>query len=313
MTWYKSILYFLAVGFLCSCSIGKSNLKESSLQSEKIFPYDLTEAGIHELAPELKEISGLCYNATSSQMAAVQDEDGVVYTLDKVNGSILSRDTFYKAGDYEGLAVTDDYIFVLKSSGTVYQVDKKDIAAKPIKIKSFLTKELDVEGIEYDRAGHSLLLCCKNYTTEDTKNQRFIYRYDLLKKHMLEEPYLTIDRTEILTYLKENFSTEYIKDKFKKISNPDLDYLHLGPSAIAVHPITRNIYILSSQSKVLLIYSGRSKELSHVQKLDKAIFEQPEGICFDDRGSMFISSEGKKAAARFIIFPMQKSKVRTER
>jgi uncharacterized protein YjiK len=39
-----------------------------------------------------------------------------------------------------------------------------------------------------------------------------------------------------------------------------------------------------------------------VQKLDKELLPQPEGICFSPDGIMFISSEGKGGKGRILVF-----------
>ena len=81
------------------------------------------------------------------------------------------------------------------------------------------------------------------------------------------------------------------KNDFEKVAEQKIDFF---PSAIAVHPVTHDIYLLSTRdTKCMAIYSHDGK-FKMVQFIDKELMPQPEGICFSPEGQLFISSEGKK-------------------
>jgi uncharacterized protein YjiK len=65
----------------------------------------------------------------------------------------------------------------------------------------------------------------------------------------------------------------------------------LKPSALAVHPITGNIVLLSSKLQVLLSYDKAGKLVSSWD-FNELQLEQPEGLAFMPNGDMIISSEG---------------------
>ncbi|MEZ4981635.1 MAG: SdiA-regulated domain-containing protein [Saprospiraceae bacterium] len=79
-----------------------------------------------------------------------------------------------------------------------------------------------------------------------------------------------------------------------KINPDEGGFTFALPSAIAQHPITEEFYILSSVGKLLMVLSAEG-EINYIEKLDKKILPQPEGICFEKNGTMWISSEGKKS------------------
>ena len=81
--------------------------------------------------------------------------------------------------------------------------------------------------------------------------------------------------------------------KLKKLFKIFKDKLEFAPSGIAVHPKTQNIYVLSSQGKTLVVLHSDG-QIAHIEKLEKEIHPQPEGICFDQEGNLFISNEGKE-------------------
>lgn len=312
MNWLK---YFLLSVFtsliLMSCKVSKTVLGNNPVPIDVPFPYDFSQLKKYDLPAILNEVSGLTYDKEDGRLLAIEDERGVIYSLDKNNGSILSKDKFHKDGDYEGITMVGDYIFVLKSSGTIYKVKKGDYNSDPEKIKGALKKEFNLEGLTFDPYSSALLVSCKEPTENEGKNTRCLFSFDVDSKKMSKTPFLVIQRDEIMSYIVNHFSEEEAEEKFNKIINPDVDYLHLGPSGLAIHPFTKDIFILSSKSKCLLVYDRDTKTLVHLEKLDKRIFEQPEGISFDTLGNLYISSESKKKPAQLVVLPIQRSEIKS--
>lgn len=88
---------------------------------------------------------------------------------------------------------------------------------------------------------------------------------------------------------------------FRSDINPSKADVSFKPSAIAIHPQTKNIYVLGSVGKLLIVcnYNG---EIISVVELNPALFLQPEGICFDPAGALYISNEGKESVATILKF-----------
>lgn len=304
MNWFRYFfLGALVLILFSSCKVGKIVTNETPVYHETPFPYDFSKLKSYDLPAILSEVSGLTYDEKADRLLAVEDERGVIYSLDKNDGSILSKDKFHKDGDYEGITLVDQHIYVLKSTGTIYKVKNGAYNTDPEKIKGGLKKEFNLEGLTYDPYSKGLLVSCKEPINKEAMNSRCLFRIDIVSKKMSEKPFLVINREELKKYITDNFDKSEAKDKFKKIMNPDLDYLHLGPSGIAIHPFTKDIFIVSSRSKCLLVYDRDTKTLVHLQKLDKNIFEQPEGISFDAKGNLYISSESKKKPAQLCFIP----------
>ena len=55
----------------------------------------------------------------------------------------------------------------------------------------------------------------------------------------------------------------------------------------------------------MLIVIDREDEIKELIPLDPEIFRQPEGICFDERGNLFISSEGRGKNGYILMFNNQ--------
>lgn len=246
---------------------------------------------------ELEEISGLGLTTDGKYLAAVQDEDGIVFFVDKTTGKIEEQFEFWKGGDYEGIEVVGEDVYVVKSTGTIYRIPKKEGVYREENVEKynfFLDDENDVEGLSYDAANNRLLLACKAKAGEGKaySRQKGIYGFDLKKMELLEEPAYTVSLEQVLTYLS---STPYYEDKDELLERFDAEDedLDFAPSSIAIHPITGHIYILSSVGKLLMVIDQEG-EIVHLEKIKKKVHNQPEGLCFDKDGTMYIANEGDK-------------------
>ena len=80
------------------------------------------------------------------------------------------------------------------------------------------------------------------------------------------------------------------------------------PSAAAIHPIDKRLYILSSAGQLLVITDNMGKVLE-AYNLNPDRNPQAEGIAFSPEGTLFISNEGKYGKATLQIFPYKKKPV----
>lgn len=288
----------------------------SVLAAEKFkFRYELNKPDrTMELPGKLDEISGLGMSTYKTLLCAIQDEKGIVFFVDKKSGKIREEVQFWKDGDYEGVEVVGDDVFVVKSTGTVYEIRKLATSQQEVlKYNSFLGRENDVEGLCYDEKNQRLLLACKGKpaTGESLETLRFkkvIYSFDLKSKALDPEPAYSITLDQIQAYLKRHPNIEK-RDKFMEYFAPDKSNLDFNPSAIAIHPKTGNLYLTSSVGKVIMVLSPKGK-LLYIGKLEKKIHPQPEGIVFDDDGGMYISNEGKNGKARIHYFKAQANRMK---
>lgn len=243
---------------------------------------------------ELEEISGLSMTPDFNKIVAIQDEDGEVFFINKKTGEVERDYNFYKEGDYEGVEMVGRSAFVVKSNGKIYEVH--DIGGEhqqTIKFTTSLNKEFDVEGLGYDAKNERLLMSCKERGDVDALSlEKSIYAFDLKTRMLVEKPVYTLRLADFLDYLKHNQHIHRYKKVVEHFSEKPDDFA-FASSAIAVNPRTRDMYILSSKGKMMGVLSQEGKIL-HVEKLEKEIHGQPEGICFDKDGTLYISNEAKK-------------------
>jgi len=93
-------------------------------------------------------------------------------------------------------------------------------------------------------------------------------------------------------------------EEIKSFFDPKKGDVTFQPSEIAIHPITDEIYMISTVGK-LMVVMNRAGIILHIQSLSEEIFKQPEGLCFFPNGDMYISDEGRAGSANILLFKYQ--------
>lgn len=265
------------------------------------FHYQLDKPAETFFLPQsLHEISGLGISPDGQFLAAIEDETGTLYFIDKNSGKIIREMPFGKTGDYEGVEFAGGDVFVVKSNGSLYQIIKPgDPEQEVVKHDSPFGKSYDVEGLAYDPAQNRLLLACKG--DSGIPNARAFFPFYLDSMRYDTVPAFVITRDSIAAFLQANAALDRW-EKLTELFNPEEPELAFSPSALAIHPLTGEMYILSSVGKLLIVFDPATGAVRHIQKLKKQVLPQPEGICFDQDGTLYISSEGKEGAGRILRF-----------
>ncbi len=288
MAFLPFLIVFLSVGV-------SSETHQAPASKDFAFPYDLAAPDQSNALPAiLREISGLSLDETEQYLLAIQDEDGIIFYIDVASGKVEKEVEFWKDGDYEGIESAHGKIYVIKSTGTVYEVSSPGIEKQTVnKYNSFLNSDNDVEGLGFDRQYNRLLLACKAKAGngETFPYQKAIYSFNLNGNILEEEPVYLISLDKIHNYLETDPAIRKLDKIIDFFSSGDSSF-SFSPSALSIHPISGHIYVLSSVGKLLVVINRRGDVL-HIEKLKKSVHAQPEGMCFDQRGSLFIANEGK--------------------
>lgn len=266
--------------FLYACNPKKKNQEEN--QAEIIqnisLPYDLENPSEKFIMPDkLKEISGLSY-FKNNQLACVNDEQGKVFMYDFVKKEVVDKIPFGKDGDYEGIEVVGDEVFILKSNGKLKSF-KIGIAYER-EIDCSYPDVLEYEGLTYDPKSKNLLLVAKE-RVKGKDDKKMIYAYDFARKTLFKH----------IAIPEDKIKDEANGKKFK-------------PSGIAVSPTTGQIFIIAAIGKKLLILAEDGHKEALIS-LNPKTFVQPEGICFTPNGDLFISSEGKDGNGYILKFSLK--------
>lgn len=300
----KNIPFYFAFVFMLSCQTAQhENSEVEKIPYETLFSvddpivdfqYNLEEPDKKiKLPKDLDEISGISL-WKPGVFACVQDEEGRIYFFNEKEEEITENYRFAKDADFEDVVVANGIVYALRSDGKIYELHP-NISERweEFEHQTKLSDKNDTEGICLSADGRKLLILCKNASGIDKHipNHRGIYSFDLETKELDKEPVSLI-------------SIEQIQD----IAEKKIGFM---PSALAVHPKTEDIYIISSVGKVMIVLDTQNR-IKHVQSLKYDHFKQPEGICFLPDGTLYISNEGKNGKANLLRFDMGKRKSKSK-
>jgi uncharacterized protein YjiK len=166
-------------------------------------------------------------------------------------------------------------LYILRSDGKLFVYDLKN----KTKIQELMlpVKSLNIEGI-CNHKGY-MYIACKDAQLNQDITRRTIYRSKISNPDLIE-PYLEINTSMMTQFIKTNYPESGITEVI------------FNPSAIAFHPITNQLYILSATERFIAIYD--QQKLVNIIPLPAQDFYKPEGISFYTNGDMLISSEGDK-------------------
>jgi hypothetical protein len=263
----------------------------SEFEEYKNLPYDFSHpTQTFEMPIMLKEISGISYIG-NSQLVCVQDELGVLFLLDCSNKKVLDFFRFTDVGDFEDIATNQDTAYILRSDGSIFSFNYKNFEGK-VNHTNTSVKCLDSEGLFYNKQDNSLLIACKSNDFNSGDTIRNIYK-TFTNKLFDANIELQINIKEIRKMLYEKYNVD------------KLENIQLNPSAIAIHPISKETYILSAEDRLIAIY--KNNKLKNIIPLPSKIYHKPEGIDFNESGDLYLSSEGiKKGSLNGMIYFLKK-------
>jgi hypothetical protein len=287
----------LAIFTFCSGFSGNSPFSDYYSTIEKRVGYRLdTPSEKHILGLELDGISGIHYLG-KNRFAAVHDEEGRIFIYDANEIKVVERIKFDKSGDYEDLEMVNNTYYILRSDGKLYHLDPED-PENVTEFKTEIKNSNDAEGLTYIKKGNKLLIALKGKAEVDDNKAdgKGFYTFDLDREELSEEPLFTIHKKQIRASLADSLRNE-----------PFADPLNFSPSGVAIHPITKQIYILSHQTKWLIVLN-KDFSIDISIPLLRKVFRQPEGITFAPNGDLFISNEAGEGSANILKFEYQKAK-----
>jgi len=237
--------------------------------------YSFSDAVTVKLDLKLREISGLVYDSVNKLFYGVHDEVGKLFVFNR--DLVLLPDTITvgpNKGDYEDLAIYNGSVYVLSSPGKLIRLsrDASGRFGEPVEEATIkLPGTNDFETLYADPDRKALILICKNCSTDDKKTvSAFAFYPDSVG--FVDKPVFTIDADKV---------RELAPVKTSKFQ----------PSAAALHPRLKKLFILSSASNEMAVATPNGV-VEAVYRLTPKMFPQPEGITFTPRGDMYITNEG---------------------
>jgi uncharacterized protein YjiK len=244
--------------------------------------YDLQKPYIINLPEAIDEISGLSYYAKDKSVFAISDEKGMLYKITPGIQTKINNWKFSKKADFEDVVLHDSTFYILKSNGAINVVKfagSDSITDQEIEFP--YGKKNEFETLYYNELMKRLILICKD-CDQDSKKSLTTFSFD----------------PATLTYSDSSFSID-VKEIAKKMG---IDKFRFKPSAAAIHPITHELFIISSVNKLLLVLDP-DNTVKGYYKLNPGLFKQPEGLTFSETGKLIISNESAKVGtANLLIY-----------
>ncbi|KQC01648.1 SdiA-regulated domain-containing protein [Pedobacter sp. Hv1] len=271
------VLLLVVLAFLVTLT-GLSCVEKKSKGETSPMGYNLDKPLKYSMPDILQEISGIAFDKGDNKIVyAEMDEDGSVFKL-PLGTKNETVTKFGKKGDYEDISIAQGWVIVLKSNGDLYSLPISE-TSKPETTNVRETKGLvpkgEYEGMFADEVSGNIYVLCKN--CKQDKGTKLTSGYILsLQKDGSIKP-------------KGTFSVDV--SQVDKLSGKKKGTFH--PSALAINPLTKEWYIVSSVNKALLV-TDQNWKVKNVYHLSSNTFNQPEGIAFDKNGNLYISNEGSE-------------------
>lgn len=265
----------------------KRSSPDSVAQESWLARYDLgmKDPRTIRLSSKLREVSGLVMTV-DGRLLCHDDESAIVNEVDYHTGDIVKRFTVgsgFMEEDFEGIAVKADTLFLVDSSGELFEFhEKEDRKHAEFRLyKTFLSEKYDVEGLEYDPVTDCLLLACKGYAGRGKKGFKAIYAFDLKKRLLEPTPRFLIPLREVEKKARKG---------------------EFNPSGIAFHPAAGTLFIISADGE-LVIETDRTGRILDQQKIPRKTNRQPEGITFTADNMMIIANDGQGEQGTLTLYP----------
>ncbi len=247
--------------------------------------YNIQKPEVRELGKSVNEISGLTYNTDDSTLLAISDSKRKIFQIDLHREKLRDyAEKVYTQSDFEDIVKIDTAIYVLISDGSILSMPPHVAdSSKTVVYPTPFRGKNDFETMYYDPAANGLIVICKECEEEKGQKKRTAYRFDLVEKSFDDAPFYSISTTDVKALVK----------------NDDAEF---RPSAAAINPKDKNLYIIASAGSLFVKTDTKGKVLE-AYNLNPDVYPQPEGLAFGPDGTMYISNEGKYGKPTLLVFP----------
>ena len=240
-----------------------------------------------KLPRRLSEASGLAMS-DDGRLFCHNDEEGVVFEVDYTNGKIVKQFSLgsgFLKGDFEGIAVKKDTVFLVESNGKIFafREGKNNGRVRFQLYRTPLTRRNNVEGLEYDPETDCLLLACKGEAGEGLDAYKAVYAFSLKTYELLKTPRFLIPLADV--------AKNAHKGRF-------------DPSDIARHPKSGTFFVISADGEAIIELSKDGKILAQ-ERIPYKTNSHPEGIAFAPDLSMIICNDANGGTGTMTVYPIK--------
>ena len=181
---------------------------------------------------------------SDDEVVCVEDERGIVYVYNLETSCVTDTVHFATKGDYEGLAMVNSAVFVLRSDGRLYELWslKRHPSLRTYDLRLPITES---EGLCFDSIHNRLLIAPKSRNQGGSgKDVRPIFAFRLSQSAVSTSPAFEISLRDIRRFAERHDLP--VPHQLDKVKNRMRSALRFMPSAIAMHPISGDVFVLSS-------------------------------------------------------------------
>jgi uncharacterized protein YjiK len=234
------------------------------------------------LPQNMNEISGLAL-APDGRLFAHPDERAVISELDYRRGVVVKQFLLGRRGvqgDFEGIAIAGEVMYLLTSNGKIFEFrEGANAASVEYSVHDLeLGKECEFEGLAYDSSINSLLLACKHVGIDQLKDHLVIYRWSLAES---AGERLTRIATPVGDLISQNGWKEF------------------RPTGLEVDPFTGN-YLITTAERAVITVNPEGAILE--TRLLPTSHDQPEGIAITRDSMLIISDEAVTKPAVITLY-----------
>ncbi len=269
----------------CLLTLLNSACSAETPESSAADEWDQHEFRQWKLPKRLREISGLALTS-DERLLAVTDEKAIVYELDYLQGKIIKSFALgdpVVRGDFEGIAVLGDTIWLMTSNGILYAAAEGPDGGS-VRYQKYDTGNADfceLEGLGQDRTAGTLILACKE-GIKRKKKDLMIFEWSVSASGIEHIRDIPVPGPLIRSMIGE-----------KRIS----------PSGIAVDPQTGDRVLVAARQDALIRLTPDGTLVEAIILEKKGRHKQAEGIEITRDGRMLIADEGGKGRARLAVYP----------
>jgi uncharacterized protein YjiK len=244
----------IMIGFLLihkiSCGYEKENNDTGS-------PYDLGNPLIVKLPVELDKIPGICFYPKDTAIFAVSNESGRLFKIRISDRVIISIWKLSESRNFQDVVLKDSNFFVLSKRSSVlkFTFQKNNLTRQEFRFPSPDTN--GYKSMFFDDKSRVLKVLCYDKSHENKHLKLSGFSIDILSEKISDSLFSLV-------------KTDGLADSGLSI---------FRPSAAAINPLTKELFILSSANKMLVVADrdGGVKKCFH---LSPTVYSKRGGICF---------------------------------
>lgn len=221
----------------------------------------------------------------STHLIGLDGKNGSLFMYDMVANSVSPFLSWDLGAKICNISTMDSTLLLVDDAKHIH------FLYSPYDEASLKTLNLDNEQFEatsvcIHQESHRLFLMTSNEERTEGYSSSSVYAYNLNQQKLNAQPLFSISGEDIEAFAIQNKLIAPHSDL--SIIDDTLESMNFTPSAIAVHPKTNEIYVLSRGDHSLVVFN-QFGEIVNFTSLDKTTFSNPSAMTFKKNGDLVIT------------------------